>query len=132
MTTQLNTNNSKLEVNSFPDYLNFVKSLKKDPVKIRDEISAAKLDAVHMALGVAGESGELVDAIKKWAIYNRDLDITNVKEEIGDLLFYLTGLAELLGIQLTDVIDMNVEKLRKRYESLSYSDSQAIERKDKE
>jgi NTP pyrophosphatase (non-canonical NTP hydrolase) len=85
-----------------------------------------------MALGVAGESGELVDAIKKWAIYNRDLDITNVKEEIGDLLFYLTGLAELLGIQLTDVIDMNVEKLRKRYESLSYSDSQAIERKDKE
>lgn len=124
--------NQKLNINSFDEYLNFVKSLKKDPVKIRDEISAAKLDAVHMALGVAGESGELVDAIKKWAIYNKDLDVVNVKEEIGDLLFYLTGIMELLGIQLADVIDLNVSKLGKRYAENRYSDSRAIERKDKE
>jgi NTP pyrophosphatase (non-canonical NTP hydrolase) len=122
---------SVYQVNSFSDYVEFVHQLKKPPETISKEMSAAKADAIHMVLGVAGESGELVDAIKKWAIYNKDLDIKNVKEELGDLLFYITGLMELFGIQLPDVIDMNVAKLKKRYDSSKYTDADASARKDK-
>jgi NTP pyrophosphatase (non-canonical NTP hydrolase) len=123
---------TKLAVNNFHAYLAFVSALKKPPEVLIKEMTAAKADATHMALGIAGEAGELVDAIKKWAIYNKDLDVTNVKEELGDLAFYMTGLMELLGIQLTDVIDMNVAKLQKRYDSLTYTDADATARKDKQ
>lgn len=116
----------------FHDYKAFVSSLKKPPEIISKELTAAKADAVHMSLGIAGEAGELVDAIKKWTMYNKDLDIANVKEELGDLAFYMVGLMELFGISLTDVIAGNVEKLQKRYDSLKYTDADASLRKDKQ
>ena len=44
---------------------------------------------LHAALGCAGECGELIDAIKKSWIYGAALDVENVVEECGDILFYL-------------------------------------------
>ena len=46
----------------------------------------------HMVLGIIGEVGELVDAVKRHYIYGKPLDIANVKEEIGDLSWYVAGL----------------------------------------
>jgi len=85
----------------------------------------------HMALGLAGEAGELVDAIKKHTIYGKPLDIENIKEELGDLEFYITGLRMLLSLEPIPIIYQNMEKLSKRYASGTYSDAAAIERADK-
>lgn len=85
----------------------------------------------HAALGVAGESGELVDAIKKYTIYEKDLDIKNVKEEIGDLLFYLQAFCNILHIPVIEILQENAFKLAKRYPKGEYSNEAAIARADK-
>src|SRR5437764_1204166 len=46
-------------------------------------------DLLHAILGISGEAGELVDAFKKELIYGKTLDIENLKEEAGDILWYM-------------------------------------------
>lgn len=84
-----------------------------------------------MAVGVAGEAGELLDAIKKAWIYGLPLDVENVVEELGDILFYVQGLCNVLRVPIGDVIDHNIEKLSLRYPH-QYSDEDAAARRDKE
>lgn len=48
-----------------------------------------ELDLLHCATGLVTESAELVDAIKKHVFYGKPLDVVNIKEELGDLLWYI-------------------------------------------
>lgn len=48
-----------------------------------------ELDLLHCATGLVTESAELVDAIKKHVFYGKPLDVVNIKEEIGDILWYI-------------------------------------------
>lgn len=86
---------------------------------------------MHAGAGVAGEAGELVDAIKKHWAYNKPLDTTNIMEEAGDLLFYLFALLDMCDLSLEEVIDANTVKLRRRYPA-GYSDKAAQARADKQ
>lgn len=86
---------------------------------------------VHAALGIAGEAGELVDAIKKHLIYGKPLDRENVIEELGDLRFYIQAMQNVLGISESDILQHNANKLAKRYRGLRYTDQAAIDRADK-
>jgi NTP pyrophosphatase (non-canonical NTP hydrolase) len=83
-----------------------------------------------MAMGVSGEAGELLDAIKKSAIYRKPLDIANVIEELGDLEFYMEGIRQSLGITRRECLDANIAKLICRYGD-HYSDEAANARADK-
>lgn len=85
----------------------------------------------HAALGIAGEAGELVDAIKKHVIYGKALDLANVREEIGDIRFYIEALCNVLDLNDQTIIQENINKLAKRYKDLTYSSTHAIERADK-
>ncbi len=67
------------------------------------------------ALGIAGESGEVIDIIKKVLYHSHELDVSALDEEIGDLLWYVVLLCDTVGLTLDDVMQTNVEKLRKRY-----------------
>ena len=95
-------------------------------------------DLLHMTLGIAGESGELVDAVKKYWAYGKPLNVNNVIEELGDLLFYIQGMLSTVTRQgalapetLEDLMITNMDKLSKRYPT-GYSDEAAIARADKE
>lgn len=112
-------------------YPQFVQSISKPGVDIIRQLSPAQAHLLHMVAGVSGEAGELLDAVKKHCIYQKALDLVNVKEEIGDLMFYITGLLNDLGITLEECIEENRQKLEKRYSTLSYSNEQAITRADK-
>jgi NTP pyrophosphatase (non-canonical NTP hydrolase) len=83
-----------------------------------------------MSIGVSGESGELLDAIKKWAIYQKPLDIDNVIEELGDIEFYLEGIRQKLGLNRNRILEHNIEKLRRRY-GTKYTNEAAQRRADK-
>jgi NTP pyrophosphatase (non-canonical NTP hydrolase) len=85
----------------------------------------------HAALGIAGEAGELVDAIKKHVIYGKPLDLENVREEIGDIRFYIEALCNILDLHDQTIIQANMNKLAKRYKDLTYSSTSAIQRADK-
>jgi NTP pyrophosphatase (non-canonical NTP hydrolase) len=108
-----------------------VKALVKPGEAIIASLTPEKADALHMAVGVAGESGELLDAIKKYVIYNKDVDLENVIEELGDLEFYMEGLRQRLGITRQETLAANIVKLSKRYKAATYSDKAAQERADK-
>lgn len=114
-----------------------VAALVKPGPDIVAQMTPDKADLWHAATGVAGEAGELLDAIKKVAIYNKPLDVDNVIEELGDLEFYMEQLrqrlSKLLGRTVTreECLQANIEKLSQRYESLTYSDKAAQERADK-
>lgn len=85
----------------------------------------------HAAMGSAGEAGELIDAVKRTLFYGKDLDLSNVLEECGDLLFYIQAMLTECGFTLDEAMEHNIEKLRKRYPE-GFSERAAIERADKE
>ena len=112
-------------------YSDFVATLAKKGEVIAAELTAEDAHLLHMVVGVSGEAGELLDAVKKAVIYRKPLDLENVIEELGDLEFYMEGLRQGLDITRQETIDANVEKLSKRYEGLIYSDKSAQLRADK-
>jgi len=114
------------------DYRQFVRSLCKAGSIIAAELTPDDAHKLHMAVGASGEAGELLDAIKKAVIYRKPLDIANVREECGDILFYVTGLLDSIGCNLDEVISENMAKLSTRYHSLAYSNHAAITRADKQ
>jgi len=70
---------------------------------------------VKDALGLAGETGEVVELIKKARFHGLPLDADRLKSEIGDVLWYLTDLCAQAGFALADAAQANVAKLRARY-----------------
>lgn len=108
-----------------------VRTLVKKPADIMPQLTEEKVDLIHAIMGISGEAGELLDAIKKAAIYDKPLDRENVVEELGDLEFYIEQLRQRLGITREETLDANIDKLRKRYEGFVYSDQAAHARKDK-
>jgi len=112
-------------------YEQFVQSIVKPGHDILVQLTPLQASILHMAVGVSGEAGELLDAVKKHAVYQKQLDFDNVREEAGDILFYLTGLLNELGLTLNECIEANVEKLSKRYPEKRYTNEAAIARADK-
>jgi NTP pyrophosphatase (non-canonical NTP hydrolase) len=109
-----------------------VASLAKDGSQMVAEQTPQDCHLNHMMLGLAGEVGELVDAIKRNTIYRKPLDVINVIEELGDIEFYLEGVRNILCITRQATLDMNIAKLNVRYHAGSYNDTQAQARADKE
>lgn len=109
-----------------------VTTLAKSGEAIVSELNAEQAHLLHMAVGISGESGELLDAVKKSAIYQKPIDRENVIEELGDLEFYMEGLRQGLGITREECLQGNIAKLSKRYNGLKYSNQAAQDRADKE
>ncbi len=96
----------------FATYDAFTKSTAVYPtVQSRREV----IEAMYCALGLGGEAGEVLEKVKKW---HRDgkLDHEQVAFELGDVLYYLTRLANTLGYTLEQIMLMNVGKLSLRKE----------------
>jgi NTP pyrophosphatase (non-canonical NTP hydrolase) len=86
---------------------------------------------VHAALGAVSDSGELATAVKAAWVYGKNLDGENVREEIGDILWYLAIAADAIETSLSECARCNIEKLKKRYPE-KYTDQDAIKRADKQ
>ena len=72
-------------------------------------------------LGMAGEVGELLGEHKKWLRDGESYKLfpERVKEELGDLLWYLTNVATKHGIELEDVADFNLQKIGRRWQHVT-------------
>lgn len=108
-----------------------VAGLAKPGAEIAMQLTPTNAHAWHMATGVAGEAGEVLDLVKKVVAYNKPLDREHLVEELGDVEFYLEGLRQAFNISREEVLQANYEKLGKRYNGHKYSDDQARNRADK-
>lgn len=66
-------------------------------------------------LGLSGETGELLDMVKKWVFHNKPFDEDHAKKELGDVMWYVAMIAESMGWQLDEIMQMNVDKLKARF-----------------
>lgn len=66
-------------------------------------------------LGLAGETGEVCDYLKKAYHHGHRLDEGKVIEELGDVLWYVAALADAFGFSLRSVAEANIDKLKERY-----------------
>jgi len=72
-------------------------------------------ELANYCMGLAGESGEVVDYLKKIVFHGHDLKKKKIVEELGDVLWYVSAIASKLGIELDHVAEVNIEKLKNRY-----------------
>ena len=72
-------------------------------------------DNTHMLFGMLTELGEITDVFKKYLAYEKDIDWVNVKEEIGDLMWYIAGFCNVNDLDLEEILQTNIDKLRARY-----------------
>ena len=81
-----------------------------------DNTRTPERNIAHAALGLAGETGEVIELVKK---ADRGdgcglIDQTKLTLELGDALYYIVTLARLNGIRAQDIVNCNVAKLRDR------------------
>lgn len=67
------------------------------------------------ALGLAGETGEVIDMIKKRVYQGHAIDQEKLRDELGDVLWYFMLICHTGGYSLEEVMIANVEKLHRRY-----------------
>lgn len=97
--------------------------------KLALRTAGAKCDdlIINCALGLSGESGEVADMVKKHFFQGHDLDRIALAKELGDVAWYLAVMAHCIDMNLSDVLEMNIEKLKDRYPD-GFSSEKSINR----
>ena len=82
-------------------------------------------------LGLAGETGEVVDQVKKHLFQCHEIDLAHMKDELGDVLWYFMLACQACDFSLADIMACNIEKLRRRYPD-GFDPERSINRDDRE
>lgn len=98
--------------------MNFEEYQKKS--RVTAKYPNAGKNYVYPTLGLAGESGEVAEKIKK-VIRDKSGVVDEetremIKKELGDVLWYVSQIATELGLNLDDIAEHNIEKLYSRME----------------
>lgn len=70
---------------------------------------------INSVMGLCGESGEAIDIVKKWLAQGHELDKDHLAKELRDIAWYLAEAATALDLSLEDILQANLDKLKKRY-----------------
>lgn len=82
---------------------------------MKKQLKTNELTTLEGVLGLVEEAGEVAQLFKKHLLYGQPIDVIRIKEELGDLLFYLIYLSEVYHLSLDDIMDHNIKKLTQRY-----------------
>lgn len=91
-----------------------------------------RMDLSNYSMGLAGESGEVIDLLKKVIHHGHPMTpeiFVKLSEELGDVMHYVSGLCTLLKMDLEQVCELNIEKLERRYPS-GFSTEASVNRND--
>ena len=70
---------------------------------------------INSVMGLCGESGEVIDLVKKHVSHGHPLNREKLIDELGDVAWYLAECATVLDVSLEEILERNIEKLKKRY-----------------
>ena len=112
----------------FDKYSHFVDAVtsdsSKDFVALADRLveldrEGANIERLTTAgVGLAAESGEFLEIVKKMVFQGKPWDDANREHlliELGDIMWYVSQATQALGVSFDEVIEMNIKKLEKRY-----------------
>lgn len=103
--------------------------MRPDEDLARDQRYLENRELIHACMGLSGETGELVDLVKKSVNYGKPLDIEKLLNEAGDVIHYLARILDSYDFTLEHAKAANLDKLAARFPQ-GYTDKAAIERKD--
>ena len=99
-------------------------------LELEDDCNLSQL--LTAALGLGAESGEFTEVVKKIILqgkpYNED-NVFHMKRELGDICWYIAQACMALDTTFDEIIEMNVDKLRKRYPGGEFNVHQSENRK---
>lgn len=90
------------------EYLEFVEERRNKNVSVG-------LEVVNYSMGLVGEAAEVSELVKKWYFHKHTVNVDELAEELGDVLFYFMALSKMFDIDLEEIIKNNMNKLSKRY-----------------
>ena len=112
----------------FEKYAEFVDAVTSD--ESRDFVSLADR-LVHLdekganierlitgAVGINSEGGEIMEIVKKLVFQGKKWEpdtVYHLKRELGDVMWYVMQCLIALDTDMNEVVEMNVDKLKKRY-----------------
>ena len=112
----------------FKRYAEFVDAVtsdeSKDFVALSDRLVALDEKGANIerlatgAIGLCSEGGEIMEIVKKLVFQGKPYDeetVFHLKRELGDVLWYYTQCLIALDVSIEEIVEMNVEKLVKRY-----------------
>lgn len=139
LTTTQRIEHAQEEAIDLLKYLEHLKQIANDGITANDYQRAAmrtageyksNYDKLRNAVyGLNGESGEVIDILKKHEFQGHDLDEDKIVDECGDVLWYAALLADSIGKPLGEIMQHNVEKLKKRYPD-GFSKERSIHREE--
>lgn len=77
--------------------------------------SKHQAELLHAGMGMVTEAGEYMDQMKRHMIYGAPLDHTNLKEELGDMLWYIALAMRALDTNFEKEFLRNIVKLKARF-----------------
>lgn len=102
---------------AYPTLVNFTRNKTISPIE----------ELKNYLLGLGGETGEVLDIVKKVLYHGKDYDPVDLMNELGDVLYYLVAICNVLGIDITEILLNNNAKLMARYAE-GYSIEQSLNR----
>ena len=100
-------------------------------LELEDDCNLSQL--LTAALGLGAESGEFTEVVKKIILqgkpYNED-NVFHMKRELGDICWYIAQACMALDTTFDEIIEMNVDRLKKRYPGGEFNVHQSENRKE--
>jgi len=78
------------------------------------KFETSEKEILTWGLGIAGEAGDVASCIKKTFAHDND-QRAGIRENIGDSLWYMAMICNFFNWNMQEILDENIEKLRKRY-----------------
>ena len=124
-------------------YAVFVDGVTSDPSKnyqsFIESLSALDGKGAHIerlltaSVGISAEGGEFMEIVKKMVFQGKPWDEHNRKHliiELGDVMWYVMQACMALDVSLDEVVEGNVDKLKKRYPGGEFNVYQSENRKE--
>ena len=112
----------------FKKYTEFVDAVTSNESKSSESFSVRLRDIyseglpverlLTAAVGMSAESGEFIEVVKKMIFQGKPVNEENLfhlKRELGDVMWYVAQACMALDTSFDEIVEMNVEKLKKRY-----------------
>ena len=115
----------QIDFNNYSKFVDAVTSdQSKDFIAFSDRIVALDEKGANIerlltgAVGINSEGGEIMEIVKKLIFQGKPWDdetIYHIKRELGDVMWYVMQCLLALDTDISEIVEMNVEKLKKRY-----------------